>query len=200
MSKAIRLIVGLGNVGASYEGTRHNAGFLFADEAARKFGGFFAPEKKFSGDVCRVKIDGREVFILKPSTFMNLSGIAVAALASFYKILPEEILVVHDELDLPPGSIKLKEGGGTAGHNGLKSITEKLGTPNFVRLRVGIGHPRNKQLSIPVADYVLTRPSPDDRQLIEAAVERGIENTALISCGNLKEAANKLNEKRTSAR
>ena len=126
----IRLIVGLGNPGPDYENTRHNAGFWFLDRLALKQSVFFHEEKKFFGQVAKVRIANQEVWLLKPSTYMNRSGQAVVALALYYKILPEEILVVHDEMDLLPGCMKVKKGGGNAGHNGLKDITEKLSTPN----------------------------------------------------------------------
>ena len=137
---AIRLIVGLGNPGVDYADTRHNAGFWFLDQLAQRERVFFREEKKFQGEVARVRLAGQDIWLLKPSTFMNRSGQAVVALALYYKILPEEILVVHDELDLMPRCMKLKKGGGNAGHNGLKDITEKLSTPNFGDLRLGTGH------------------------------------------------------------
>lgn len=191
----IRLIVGLGNVGDAYKGTRHNAGFMFADAVVQKFGGKFQTQKKFLGDVSCVRISGEDVFILKPSTLMNLSGKAVAAITTFYKIPASAVLVAHDELDLPPGVVKLKKGGGTAGHNGLKSITALLGTPDFERLRIGIGHPRNKNLPIPVADYVLSRPSKEDAELIEEAIFRALDSLTDIIEGKLSEAMSNINER-----
>ncbi len=169
-SLKVKLIVGLGNIGAAYEQTRHNAGFWFVDEIIWKFGGTFSENKKFFGELATTRIAGRELYVLKPSTLMNLSGQAVAAIANFYKIQSSEILVVHDDLDLPAGAYKYKFGGGTAGHKGLKSIIGQLGTPNFQRLRIGIDHPRNKNLPIDVVDYVLRRPEPEDQKKIESAI------------------------------
>lgn len=194
-NKKIRLIVGLGNVGDAYKGTRHNAGFMFVDAVAEKYSGFFQFQKKFNGELARVRIHGDEVLLLKPSTFMNLSGEAVAPLASFYKIPAEQILVAHDELDLPPGIIKLKKGGGSAGHNGLKSIAALLGTPDFERLRIGIGHPRNKNLPIPVADYVLSKPSREDRELIEESISRALGTLEEIVEGQFSLAMSTINER-----
>lgn len=196
MSDNIRLIVGLGNIGSVYEGTRHNAGFLFVDELADKYDGRFNSDKKFMGAICRVTIDDKDVYLLKPSTFMNLSGKSVAAVAAFYKITPKEILVVHDELDLPPGAIKCKVGGGSAGHNGLKSIVASIGSSDFARIRIGIGHPRDKQLSISVADYVLSKPSSSDRDLIRQAVEKVISEIDDIVSGNFTRVMANLNEKK----
>lgn len=198
--KPIRLIVGLGNIGDEYAGTRHNAGFCFVDEVASKFKAQFHPERKFFGDIAKTSIDGHEVILLKPSTLMNLSGKAVAAVVTFYKIKPEEILVAHDELDLPPGVVKLKVGGGSAGHNGLKSITSCIGSQNFERLRIGIGHPRNKQLQIPVADYVLRKPTSEDRTLIQNSIDRALENLKKVVDGNFSEAMTSINEKNDSGK
>lgn len=192
----IRLIVGLGNVGAPYTGTRHNAGFYFVDEVIRKFGGFLNADKKFSGSIAKTSIGGREVLLLEPSTLMNLSGHSVAAVCNFYKIFPREVLVAHDELDLPPGSVKLKVGGGTAGHNGLKSIQACLGNADFVRLRIGIGHPREKGLSVPVADYVLSRPSREDRNLIEEACAFALSFIPEIVQGDITQAMRAVNERK----
>ncbi len=189
----IKLIVGLGNIGKPYVGTRHNVGFQFTNEVLAKFGGFFEPNKRFFGETATTHISGDAILVLQPSTLMNLSGRAVSAAISFYKYKPEEILVVHDELDLSPGSIKYKIGGGCAGHNGLKSISSLIGTQNFQRLRIGIGHPRDKQLQTPVADYVLSRPSPDDRILISQAVAKGIEFLPLIAEGKTENALQKIN-------
>ena len=157
----IRLIVGLGNPGPEYERTRHNAGFRFLDALADKNGGTFRNEPKFKGEIARARIAGEEVWLLKPLTFMNSSGESVSAVANYYKIKPEEILVVHDEMDLLPGCMRIKQGGGNAGHNGLKSITQQLGTPNFWRLRLGIGHPRTLGLAQQVFDFVFPRLLPN---------------------------------------
>jgi PTH1 family peptidyl-tRNA hydrolase len=187
-SARIRLIVGLGNAGPEYEDTRHNAGFWFADAVANDAGARFAHERKFHGDVARAKIGSSELWLLKPTTYMNRSGQAVVALALFYKILPHQILLAHDELDLPPGSVKLKLGGGTAGHNGLKDTQARLSTPEFWRLRIGIGHPRTLQLEQDVADFVLHRPRKDELPLIDAAVERAQCVVDLLVAGKYEAA------------
>ena len=165
----IRLLVGLGNPGPEYEATRHNAGFWFVDEAARKLGANLAPERSYAGLVGRVNRPEGALWLLEPMTFMNLSGKSVAALARFFKIAPEEILVAHDELDLLPGQAKLKRGGSHAGHNGLKDIESQLGSAGFWRLRLGIGHPG---VRAEVVDYVLRRPKPEEREAIDATIER----------------------------
>lgn len=182
---AIRLIVGLGNPGVDYADTRHNAGFWFLDQLAQRERVFFREEKKFQGEVARVRLAGQDIWLLKPSTFMNRSGQAVVALALYYKILPEEILVVHDELDLMPGCMKLKKGGGNAGHNGLKDITEKLSTPNFWRLRLGTGHPRSLEMAQPVADFVLHAPSSEHKEMIEECIAAALKTTNDIACGDM---------------
>ncbi|MCL6264247.1 aminoacyl-tRNA hydrolase [Craterilacuibacter sp. RT1T] len=168
----IRLIVGLGNPGAEYEKTRHNAGFWLVDELAYQLKApQLGPEGKFFGEAGRVKLDGEDLWLLKPMTFMNLSGQSVGALARFYKIAPEEVLVIHDELDLEPGVAKLKQGGGHGGHNGLKDIIAKLGTPNFWRLRLGIGHPGDRA---EVVNFVLKKPRAEEQQAIDDAIARAL--------------------------
>lgn len=181
----IKLIVGLGNPGTEYEHTRHNAGFWFLDELAWQWKAVFKPEKKFFGQVARVSRPEGEVWLLKPDTYMNLSGKAVAALAGFYKIKPEEILAVHDELDIPPGHIRFKLGGGNGGHNGLKDIQAKIGTADFYRLRLGIGHPGERNL---VTGFVLNKPSAAERDLIHEAVKQSLAAMPHIMTGE-KEAA-----------
>ena len=162
---APRLIVGLGNPGSGYEDTRHNLGFGFVDRLAADFKLALSPQAKFHGIVGR---HGGQ-WLFKPTTFMNRSGLAVLSLAFFYKILPDEILVVHDDLDLPPGGIRIKQGGGNGGHNGLKDIEAHLGSPDFWRLRLGIGHPGDRN---EVIDYVLKAPRREERELIDRAVDR----------------------------
>jgi PTH1 family peptidyl-tRNA hydrolase len=162
----IRLIVGLGNPGADYVDTRHNAGFWLIDLVAAELGASFRFEKRFNADECKVRVAGRDVFLLKPQTFMNRSGQSVAALARYYKISPAEILVIHDELDLPPGTNRIKQDGGHGGHNGLRDIISHLGSREFFRLRVGIGHPGDSKQ---VIGYVLRKPSLADRGAIDAA-------------------------------
>ena len=188
----IRLIVGLGNVGAEYEATRHNAGFWYVDAVARKFGARFSAERKFHGDVARARVAGKELWLLKPSTYVNRSGQAVVTLALYYKILPSQILVAHDELDLLPGVIKLKLGGGTAGHNGLKDTQARLSTADFWRLRIGIGHPRALQLEQEVADFVLHPPRKDEQTAIDAAMDRGEAIVDLLTDGNFEAAMHRL--------
>ena len=163
--KPPRLVVGLGNPGAEYEDTRHNVGFWFVERLARELKVNLAPQAKFHG------IAGRsgDLWLLMPTTFMNRSGQAVAALTRFYKIEPDETLVVHDELDLQPGDIRLKLGGGNAGHNGLKDISAHFGVPDFWRLRLGIGHPGDRNV---VADYVLHRPRAEEKEALDTALDR----------------------------
>ncbi|XXQ68648.1 aminoacyl-tRNA hydrolase [Neisseriaceae bacterium B1] len=181
----IKMIIGLGNPGAEYEQTRHNAGFWFLDELAWQWKATFKNEKKFFGDVARVSRPEGDVWLLKPDTFMNLSGKAAAALAQFYKIQPEEILVVHDELDIDCGRIRFKLGGGNGGHNGLKDIQAKCGTPNFYRLRLGIGHPGDRNL---VVGFVLNKPSAAERQLIDDAIRKSLQTMPLIMAGQKEDA------------
>lgn len=168
----IRLIVGLGNPGAKYERTRHNAGYWWVDAIAERKRASWSKESKFSGWLAKVEEGGRELTLLKPATFMNESGRSVGALVRFFRIDPADMLVVHDELDLPPGVVKLKKGGGTGGHNGLNDIADVLGTKDFWRLRVGIGHPGHRDL---VSDYVLDRARREEQELIDPALERSLD-------------------------
>lgn len=187
----IKLIVGLGNPGDKYADTRHNAGEWLIDRLARHFNVSLSPESKFFGKTARTLVNGKEVRLLVPTTFMNLSGKAVGALASFYRIKPEEILVIHDELDLPPGTAKLKQGGGHGGHNGLKDIVAQLGNNNnFYRLRLGIGHPGHRDL---VAGYVLNKPSPADREALEKALDEATDCVEMIFKDGMVKATNRLN-------
>ena len=188
----IKLIVGLGNPTAEYEHTRHNAGFWFLDELAWQWKAAFKNEKKFFGDVARVARPEGDVWLLKPDTYMNLSGKAVQALANFYKIQPEEILVVHDELDIDCGAIRFKLGGGNGGHNGLKDIQAKLGTPQFYRLRLGIGHPGEKHL---VVGFVLNKPSVAERELIDRAIAKSLRAMDDVMAGRQEDAVRYLHSK-----
>jgi PTH1 family peptidyl-tRNA hydrolase len=182
----LRLLVGLGNPGRQYAHTRHNAGFWWIERLAASNGVTLASEGKFFGLVGRI---GGDCWLLMPQTFMNRSGQSVAALARFYRVAPREILVVHDELDLQPGEVKLKQGGGTAGHNGLRDIGTQLGTGDFWRLRIGIGHPRNDpQSRVDVVDYVLQRPRPDEERAIDESVARSLEAWPLLQSGDLERA------------
>jgi PTH1 family peptidyl-tRNA hydrolase len=185
----VSLIVGLGNPGSEYEKTRHNAGFWFLDELARQQNVSFKNEKKFHGEVARYKHAGEDVWLLKPMTYMNLSGQAVQALAKFYKIKLEEILVVHDELDLSVDTARLKKGGGHGGHNGLRDIASKMGGNNFLRLRIGIGHPGDKSK---VTNHVLKKASTDDQISIERNIERALSVLPLVIEGDVQKAMNEL--------
>ena len=187
----IKLIVGLGNPGDKYADTRHNAGEWLIERLSRRFNVSLNPESKFFGKTARTLVNGKEVRLLVPTTFMNLSGKAVGALASFYRIKPEEILVIHDELDLPPGTAKLKQGGGHGGHNGLKDIVAQLGNNNnFYRLRIGIGHPGHRDL---VAGYVLNKPSPADRDTLEKVLDEATDCVEMIFKDGMVKATNRLN-------
>lgn len=192
----IRLLVGLGNPGSEYDDTRHNAGFWWIDHVARKLGTSLAYERGYHGLVARVNrpLPGIEgpIWLLEPQTFMNLSGKSVAALARFYKIAPEEILVAHDELDLLPGQMKLKQGGSHAGHNGLRDMIAQLGSAAFWRLRLGIGHPGHKA---EVVNYVLKKPSPTDREAIDDCVTKSTEALDLLLAGEMERAMMKVHAK-----
>lgn len=180
------LVVGLGNTGARYAGTRHNAGFWYADALARHLGVSFRSDRKAHGELARTVAGGRDLRLLKPATMMNLSGQAVAAVARFLKIEPGGILVAHDDIDLPPGTVRLKLGGGHGGNNGVRDIAARIGTPDFWRLRIGIGHPGDRDA---VVDYVLTKPSPDDRGAIEDAIARALDETERLLVEGDVEAA-----------
>ncbi|MFZ5522561.1 MAG: aminoacyl-tRNA hydrolase [Pseudomonadota bacterium] len=186
---AIRLIVGLGNPGREYESTRHNAGFWWVDGLAHAHKLDFRSEAKFHGLAARGQLHGHEMLLFKPQTFMNASGRAVGALAQFYKIAPAEMLVVHDELDLPPGVARLKIGGGHGGHNGLKDIIAHLGTRDFWRLRLGIGHPGDRG---EVSNYVLNDPRREELELISVAIEKAQSIAHLIVEGKIEAAMLKL--------
>lgn len=187
----MKLVVGLGNPGREYEATRHNAGFWWVDELAARAGVQLRQEARFHGHAGKLVDAGRECWLLKPGTYMNVSGRSVQALAQFYKIAPADILVVHDELDLPPGGVKLKKGGGAAGHNGLKDITAHLG-PDFWRLRVGIGHPGDRA---EVVNFVLNAPRKEEMPLINEAIERSLELWPMLLEGKTEAAMLKLHTK-----
>jgi PTH1 family peptidyl-tRNA hydrolase len=190
--QGIQLIVGLGNPGPQYEATRHNAGFWWVDQVAGEHGARLNAEGKFQGIAGRLKQGDHETWLLKPSTFMNASGRAVAAIANFYKIPPQAILVVHDELDLSPGTAKLKKGGGHGGHNGLKDIAAALGTPDFWRLRLGIGHPGERH---EVVNFVLKPPSRDEMHAIEQAMDSSTKILPMLLKGEFEAAMLKLHTK-----
>jgi PTH1 family peptidyl-tRNA hydrolase len=186
----IKLIVGLANPGAEYAQTRHNAGAWYVDLLAQRYNQPLKEEAKFFGYTSRLNIVGHDVRLLVPTTFMNLSGKAVVAMAGFFRIAPEEILVAHDELDLPPGVAKLKLGGGNGGHNGLKDIANKLGNnPNFHRLRIGIGHPGDKNK---VTGFVLGKPPAGELKLIDDAIDEAVRCTEIILKEDMTKAMNRL--------
>ena len=172
MTKPIRIIAGLGNPEEKYERTLHNAGFWFVDELARKYGGSFRYEKRFDADYCRVNLHGEDVWLLKPQSYMNCSGQPIRGMLDYYRLRPSQLLVAHDEIDLSPGTVRLKEGGGHGGHNGLRDIIKHCGN-DFLRLRLGVGHPGEKHK---VTNYVLKRGSTD----VEAAVERNIDDAVAV--------------------
>ena len=192
MSEPLSLIVGLGNPGPEYVKTRHNAGFWLVQDWASSLGATFNPEKSFFGEVAKARYQGRQIWFAKPTTFMNRSGQCVGALARFYKIDPAAILVLHDELDLAPGQLRLKQGGGHAGHNGLKDIQAALGDPNFWRLRIGIGHPRTLNLNQQVSDFVLHQPRQDEYLRIEDALWRCKNYYSQMIDGDMTTAMNGL--------
>ena len=181
----IKLFVGLGNPGPDYAATRHNAGFWWIDELAHQLKVTLSMDKSYHGYVARTVVDGQTIWLLQPQTFMNLSGKSVSALAKFFKIKPEEILVVHDELDIAAGQQKMKFGGSHAGHNGLKDIHAQLGSADYWRLRVGIGHPGVKA---EVLNWVLKKPSPDQRQLIDDGIARSLKALPDFISGDMEKA------------
>ena len=191
MPKPIRIIAGLGNPEDRYERTLHNAGFWFVDALARKYGGSFRYEKKFDADSCRVKMHGEDVWLVKPQSYMNNSGQPIRGLLDYYRLGINELLVAHDEIDLPPGTVRLKEGGGHGGHNGLRDIVRHCGA-DFLRLRLGVGHPGDKDQ---VTNYVLKRASSD----VEAAIERNIDDAMVVMpelvAGDINAAMKKLHTK-----
>lgn len=190
MSNTIQLIVGLGNPGAEYENTRHNAGAWLVERLARSEGIRLNPDKKFHGYAGKGRINGNECWLLIPTTFMNLSGQAVQALANFYKLTPEQILVVHDELDLPAGQARFKTGGGHGGQNGLRDIIARLGNnKNFHRLRIGIGHPGDKSR---VTGHVLGKPSQAEQKAMDDAIDEALRVLPDAISGDMARAMNRL--------
>ena len=185
----MKLIAGLGNPGADYSVTRHNAGFWFVDRLAEKYRIRFTVQKKLSGDLARIKTNGLDCLLFKPSTYMNSSGRAVRAVVDYYGIEPSGLLVVHDEIDLATGVIRLKQGGGHGGHKGLRDISEKLGYSDYLRLRIGVSHPGSKTR---VLAHVLGRPDQDDAELIESALQKGLEILPLLFAGELDKAMTRL--------
>lgn len=184
----IKLLVGLGNPGPEYEDTRHNAGFWFIDAVARELKVALIPERNYHGLVARTTVHGQPVWLLEPQTFMNLSGKSVAALARFFKIQPNEILVAHDEMDIAPGEAKLKKGGSHAGHNGLRDIHSQLG-PDYWRLRLGVGHPGDKAQ---VVSWVLKKPMTEHREAIHASIDRAVQALPMLLAGEMDKAMVKI--------
>jgi peptidyl-tRNA hydrolase, PTH1 family len=192
VTAGVALLVGLGNPGPDYARTRHNAGFWFVDRLAESSRGSFRREAKFHGEVCRLSLQGADLWLLKPATYMNLSGDAVSALTRFYRIEPTQIVVAHDELDLEPGTVRLKLGGGGGGHNGLGDIIEKLCSRDFYRLRIGIGHPGTRELVTP---FVLGRPSMGEEDQIISAIDQAIAVIPLVLAGQINKAMTQLNRR-----
>lgn len=181
------IIAGLGNPGSQYEHTRHNVGYWWLDQLANELGQSFKTESRFNGQLIQFTTPEHKIWLVKPLTFMNRSGQSVAALANFYKVPPENILVIHDELDLPAGVARLKRGGGHGGHNGLRDIISQLGSKEFLRCRIGIDHPGNSKQ---VADYVLSKPSAVDRENIMASIDNSRRVLPDVLAGNLEKAMN----------
>jgi PTH1 family peptidyl-tRNA hydrolase len=172
MSAPVTIIAGLGNPGQKYEQTLHNAGFWFVDALLQKYGGEFRYEKRFDADTCRIRLEGEEVWLVKPQSFMNLSGQPVRSMLDYYRLNATDLLVAHDEIDLPPGTVRLKQGGGHGGHNGLRDLIQHCGA-EFMRLRLGVGHPGDKSQ---VTNYVLKQASAD----VEAEIERNIDEAIAV--------------------
>jgi peptidyl-tRNA hydrolase, PTH1 family len=191
MGERLRLIVGLGNPGPKYDQTRHNAGFWFVDEVARRHGARWRTESRFLGETARVAIDGTDVWLLKPSTYMNKSGQSAAAVTAFYKITPSQLVVAHDEIDLPPGDVRFKFGGGHGGHNGLRDIFSHLGR-DFWRVRLGVGHPGHRDQ---VIDYVLGRPGRDERTQIDICVDKAADLLPKLVAGDTERAMHALHSR-----
>jgi PTH1 family peptidyl-tRNA hydrolase len=190
LSSPLRLIVGLGNPGPDYSETRHNAGFWFCERLARELNVSFTRESRYQGFVAKCRLAGADFLLLMPQTFMNRSGQSVQALMHFYRIEPAEMLVVHDELDIPPGQSRLKFGGGLGGHNGLKDITAHLGTQDYWRLRIGIGHPGDKN---DVVNYVLKPPRKEEAGEIDAAIDRALLAWPLLAKSDFNAATQRIN-------
>jgi peptidyl-tRNA hydrolase, PTH1 family len=190
VSAPLKLIVGLGNPGPEYTETRHNAGFWFLDAFAAIHQLSFVSEKKFFGETARLTAADLDCRLLKPMTFMNRSGQGLRAISEYYQIQVDEILVVHDEIDLDAGTIRLKKGGGHGGHNGLRDIIEKMGSADFLRMRIGVAHPGDRQ---EVVNHVLKRPSLDEKIILDAAIKRGLDIMPLVFAGELNKAMTILN-------
>lgn len=190
----LKLVAGLGNPGPEYARTRHNAGYWYVDEVARSAGGVWRRESRHQCELARVTVAESELWLIKPTSYMNNSGAAVHSVTSFYRIAPAEVLVVHDEIDLPPGVARLKEGGGHGGHNGVRDVMAQLG-PDFWRLRIGVGHPGDKDL---VVDAVLDRATPAEQTLIDAALARALEALPALLREGAQQAMHRLHSKEGS--
>jgi PTH1 family peptidyl-tRNA hydrolase len=191
MSRQIRIIAGLGNPEDRYQRTLHNAGFWFVDALARKFGGDFRHDKKFDAELCRVSMHGEDVWLVKPQSYMNQSGSPIRAILDYYRLGLGDLLVAHDEIDLPPGTVRLKQGGGHGGHNGLRDIMRHCG-PEFLRLRLGVGHPGEKGK---VTGYVLKRGSSDVEAAVEHNIDDAVEIMPLLVSGDINAAMKQLHTK-----
>ena len=189
MSLPLKLVIGLGNPGSRYSGTRHNAGFWFVDRVAEKFSCSFSRAHKFTADIARLRSDDIDCMLLKPLTLMNDSGRSVQAMMAYYNITPKQILVVHDEIDFDPGTIRIKKGGGDAGHNGIRDIITNIGTNDFLRIRIGVGHPGHRDR---VIGSVLGKPTRAERKLITEAIDKGLEVFPQILAGDYQKAMNQL--------
>lgn len=192
MAPRPKLIAGLGNPGAEYAETRHNAGFWFVDALAREYHADLRPQKKFSAEIDQLGSGDERCWLLKPTTFMNLSGQAIASVASYYNITPAEIIVVYDEIDLPPGTVRFKFRGGAGGHNGMRDTIQHLGTQDFYRIRIGVGHPGDRDQ---VIRYVLGRPSKSERELITDSIQRVLQEMPAILRGDYEPVMHHLHTK-----
>lgn len=193
-STGLALVVGLGNPGDRYAQTRHNAGFWFVDELARRHGGSFRADKKFHGELARISVAGRDCLLLKPMLFMNRSGLSVASVANFYRLVPAAVMIAHDEIDLPPGTLRIKQGGGHGGHNGLRDIIPALGSPDFWRLRIGVGHPGHRDQ---VVNYVLARAGATEQRLLDEAINDAVDAFPLLLAGEIGKAQQTLHSRKS---
>lgn len=193
-STGLALVVGLGNPGDRYAQTRHNAGFWFVDELAQRHGGSFRADKKFHGELARISVAGRDCLLLKPMLFMNRSGLSVASVANFYRLVPAAVMIAHDEIDLPPGTLRIKQGGGHGGHNGLRDILPALGSPDFWRLRIGVGHPGHRDQ---VVNYVLARAGATEQRLLDEAINDAVDAFPLLLAGEIGKAQQTLHSRKS---
>lgn len=186
----MKLVIGLGNPGRQYEYTRHNVGFWAAERLARKLGTGFQQKKQFKAEISEGRLGSEQIIIIRPQTYMNLSGLAVASITGFYKLDTADMIVVHDDLDLPVGRIRLRKGGSAGGHNGIKSIIERIGSDEFIRVKIGIGRP---PMNIPVVDYVLQRSQPEDEKVLSEQCDKAVDAICTIIIDGLNAGMNKFN-------